>query len=71
MPEDAPAAANEPKKSKAVLPFCQFRFGDVSFFISQVELDRLNAKYAEYIDSGEILKGSFANYLLKGVENRD
>ena len=67
---DAPAA-EEPKKSKAVLPFCQFRFGDVAFFISQVELDRLNAKYAEYIDSGEILKGSFANYLLKGVENRD
>lgn len=66
---DVPAAADEPKKSKAVLPFCQFRFGDVSFFISQVELDRLNAKYAEYIDSGEILKGSFAEYLLKGVEN--
>lgn len=64
-------AADEPKKSKAVLPFCQFRFGDVSFFISQVELDRLNDKYAEYIDSGEILKGSFANYLLKGVESRD
>lgn len=60
-----------PKKSKAVLPFCQFRFGDVAFFISQVELDRLNAKYAEYIDSGEILKGSFASYLLKGVENSD
>lgn len=65
------SAPSEPKKSKAVLPFCQFRFGDVSFFISQVELDRLNAKYAEYIDSGEILKGSFAEYLLKGVENRD
>lgn len=69
-PDDAPAAGDT-KKSKAVLPFCQFRFGDVSFFISQVELDRLNAKYAEYIDSGEILKGSFANYLLKGVENVD
>lgn len=68
---DATASTDEPKKSKAVLPFCQFRFGDVSFFISQVELDRLNAKYEEYIDSGEILKGSFANYLLKGVENRD
>ncbi len=64
-------AADEPKKSKAVLPFCQFRFGDVAFFISQVELDRLNEKYAEYIDSGAILKGSFANYLLEGVENRD
>lgn len=80
---DAPAPAaesvvpaaddGEPKKkeSKAVLPFCQFRFGDVSFFISQVELDRMNAKYQEYIDSGAILSGSFADYLLKGVENRD
>ena len=67
MPEEGP----KKKESKAVLPFCQFRFGDVSFFISQVELDRLNEKYAEYIDSGAILEGSFANYLLKGVENRD
>ena len=67
----AAPAPGEQKKSKAILPFCQFRFGDVAFFISQVELDRLNAKYAEYIDSGEILKGSFANYLLKGVENDD
>lgn len=68
-----PADDGEPKKkeSKAVLPFCQFRFGDVSFFISQVELDRMNAKYQEYIDSGAILSGSFADYLLKGVENRD
>ena len=83
-PADSPAAPvaesavpaaddGEPKKkeSKAVLPFCQFRFGDVSFFISQVELDRMNAKYQEYIDSGAILSGSFADYLLKGVENRD
>lgn len=69
---DVPApTAEEPKKSKAVLPFCQFRFGDVAFFISQVELDRLNEKYSEYIDSGAILEGSFANYLLKGVETRD
>lgn len=68
-----PAADDEPQKkeSKAVLPFCQFRFGDVSFFISQVEMDRLNEKYKEYIDSGAILAESFANYLLKGVENRD
>lgn len=58
----------EPKKSKAVLPFCQFRFGDVAFFISQVELERLNKKYSEYIDSGEALKRSFVNYLLVGVE---
>lgn len=70
---EAAASDGEPKKkeSKAVLPFCQFRFGDVSFFISQVELDRMNAKYQEYIDSGAILSGSFADYLLKGVENRD
>lgn len=64
---------DEPKKkeSKAMRAFCQFRFGDVSFFISQVELDRLNDKYAEYIDSGVLLKESFANYLLKGVEKCD
>lgn len=59
------------KESRAVLSFCQFRFGDVSFFISQVELDQLNKKYSEYIDSGAVLGESFANYLLKGVENRD
>ena len=59
------------KETKAVLQFCQFRFGDVAFFISQIELDRLNKKYTEYIDSGAILEGSFANYLLKGVEQLD
>lgn len=75
----APASASEQpanaepekKESKAMKPFCQFRFGDVAFFISQVELDRLNEKYAEYIDSGAILKGSFASYLLEGVESHD
>ena len=73
--ESAPTAVanDEPQKkeSKAMRSFCQFRFGDVNFFISQVELDRLNEKYAEYIDSGAALGESFANYLLKGVENRD
>lgn len=59
------------KKSKAVLPFCQFRFGDVAFFISQVELDRLNEQYAEYVDSGAILEGSFVDYLLKGLEGAE
>lgn len=69
---DAKPSELEPaRQSKGTIPFCQFRFGDVAFFISQVELDRLNAKYAEYIDSGEILKGSFASYLLKGVEKSD
>lgn len=57
------------KESKAVLAFCQFRFGDVAFFISQIELGRLNEKYAEYIDSGKVLECSFVDYLLKGVEN--
>ena len=66
-----PQATEEPKQPKAVLQFNQFRFGDVSFFISQVELDKLNEKYAEYINSGEILKGSFVNYLLNGVERND
>lgn len=74
-PQSVDATSNEtsepPKKSKAVLPFCQFRFGDVAFFISQVELDRLNEKYAEYVDSGAILEGSFVDYLLKGVESSD
>lgn len=67
-PQTDSETAEQPKKSKAVLPFCQFRFGDVAFFISQVELDRLNEKYSEYVDSGEILKGSFVNYLLQGLE---
>lgn len=66
-----PSVAEEPKQPKAVLQFNQFRFGEVSFFISQVELDKLNEKYAEYINSGEILKGSFVNYLLNGVERND
>ena len=64
-------AVESSKKSKAVLPFCQFRFGDVAFFISQVELDRLNERYKEYIDSGAILGESFVSYLLKGVEASD
>lgn len=71
-PSTAPAVEEHKKKeSKAVLPFCQFRFGDVAFFISQVELDRLNEKYAEYIDSGAMLERSFADYLLEGVEKCD
>ncbi len=68
---DGGAQPEPAKVSKATVPFCQFRFGDVAFFISQVELDRMNAKYAEYIDSGEMLKCSFASYLLKGVEVSD
>ena len=66
-PEEIPAQ----KQSKAMRQFCQFRFGDVAFFISQIELDRLNEKYAEYMDSGTALKESFASYLLEGVENGD
>lgn len=47
----------------------QFRFGDIAFFISQIELDRLNTLYTEFINSDEALRMSFANFLLKGVEN--
>ena len=70
-PAAAPTVVEEKPKSKAPQQFNQFRFGDVSFFISPLELERLNAKYQEYIDSGAIYGESFANYLLKGVENRD
>lgn len=62
------AEAEDAPKKKAPTTFCQFRFGDVAFFISQVELDKMNEKYAEYIDSGACLKSSFASYLLEGVE---
>lgn len=68
VPSEPQTDGGQKKESKAVLAFNQFRFGDVAFYISQVELDRLNEKYAEYIDSGAILGGSFADYLLKGVE---
>lgn len=80
-PASAPTAGDTPsetqtgneqkKESKASPTFNQFRFGDVAFYISYVELDRLNEKYAEYIDSGAILGSSFADYLLKGVEKND
>lgn len=63
--------AEQAKESKPALPIYQFRFGDVAFFISKVELDRLNQKYADYIDSGEALKRSFADYLLERVESND
>lgn len=43
----------------------------VAFFISKVELEKLHSKYEEYMDSNENLKGSFVDYILKGVENRD
>ena len=56
------------KESKPYRQSCQFRFGDVAFFISQIELDKLNEKYSEYLDSEAALKESFASYLLKGVE---
>ena len=49
----------------------QFRFGEVMFFISQIELDRLNEKYADYLDSEEMLKRSFVSYLLEGVNTED
>ena len=71
QPATKEEADAEQKKSKKPPAIIQFRFGEIAFFISQVELDRLNAKYSEYIDSGEMLKRSFADYLLEGVENHD
>ena len=62
---------SEHKQSKAMRQFCQFRFGDIAFFISQIELDKLNEKYAEYRDSDESLKQSFASYLLEEVDSND
>ena len=70
-PYEPQTGSEQKKESKATPVFNQFRFGDVAFYISQVELDRLNEKYTEYIDSGAILGGSFADYLLKGVEKND
>lgn len=66
------APAEEAPKTPGRAPaLIQFRFGEVQFFISQVELDRLNAKYADFIDSGAIASETFVDYLLKGVENSD
>ena len=61
----------EKKKSNPLLPLHQFRFGDVAFFISKVELDKLYSKYEEYMDSDNNNKGSFIEYLLRGVGTFD
>lgn len=68
--ESTPTSEEETslKQPKVSRQFCQFRFGDVAFFISQIELDKLNKKYSEYLDSDAALRESFANYLLKGIE---
>lgn len=67
--ESENSVANDSNKSKAFLPLYQFRFGEVSFFISKIESDRLNAKFAEYIDSNEATSISFVEYLLGRLEN--
>ena len=67
-PVQQPEEQRKPGKAPVLI---QFRFGDTAFFISQVELDKLNAKYTEFIDSGEVYKRSFADYLLEGVEEHD
>lgn len=56
------------KTSKPLRPLYQFRFGDVAFFISKIELDKLNEKYAVYLDSEKSLSMSFVDFLL---ERRD
>ena len=67
----AAPAAEAPKTSGRAPALIQFRFGEVQFFISQIELDRLNEKYADYFDSGASASKSFVAYLLEGVENHD
>lgn len=68
----SPAPDEEAPRTPGRAPaLIQFRFGEVQFFISQVELDRLNEKYAEFIDCGAIATQTFVDYLLKGVENHD
>lgn len=69
--ESKSEASSEPKKSNPLLPLYQFRFGEVAFFISKVELDRLNDKYADYVDADLMTKISFAEYLLREVEHHD
>ncbi len=49
-PSESQTSGEQKKESKAAISFNQFRFGDVAFYISQVELDQLNKKYAEYIE---------------------
>ena len=67
----AAPAAEAPKPSGRAPALIQFRFGEVQFFISQIELDRLNEKYADYFDSGASASKSFVAYLLEGVEDHD
>ena len=66
-----PIAPTEAQRESKPLPLYQFRFGDVAFFISKVEIDRLNAKYAEYVDATAALGCSFAEYILREVEAHD
>ena len=67
----SPVPATEQKQSNKTSVTIQFRFGNTAFFISQVELDCLNAKYAEYVDQRKMLKCSFVDYLLEGVKWHD
>lgn len=49
----------------------QFRFGEIQFYISNIELNRLNEKYLEYIDGEAALNKSFVDFLLEGVNIGD
>ena len=72
IPSDGSVQICESKKeTKTPLPLNQFRFGDVSFYISKLELEQLNKKYAEYIDSSQIANISFVDYLLKEIDRLD
>ena len=68
--EPEPDSELEQKRGKPPAAI-QFRFGDIAIYISKIELEMLNAKYAEYFDSGEAHKRSFVDFLLEGVGQPD
>ena len=66
MSENNPA---EQRQTKSTYKY--FRFGEIVFYISETEFERLNSKYAEYIDKNLMQSMGFADYLLMGVESID
>lgn len=69
--EDTVAEGDGKKESKPLLSLNRLRFGDISFFISKIELERLNEKYKAYVESDLMTKISFVDYLVKGLNQSD
>lgn len=68
--EDDEKVPDDKDDPKPRLSLCRFRFGETAFYISKIELDRLNKAFADYADSDAVEKISFVEYLLEGVESR-